>query len=258
MIKYPASIDSTIELPYIVDNSTPVKGDIINNLRDAVVALETELGIKPSGIYANVRTRLNAIESIVNDLQLGIVTFGGDLSSIDSVTQKVTGLQGRSISSATPSVNQTYIWSGTEWAPGDVSSVTSVQDGYNYGKTLIIVGFANTTNTDSSVFTNAATFRLDPTILTSANGTRTIKMRVLSNTTGPLMTMQLYNLTDALVVPNTTLTTSSTIPDEQITVDLSGDFTSGPAIYQLQIKMAAGSPSDRVILEYAVLEVEWS
>ena len=39
-----------------------------NALRDAVFAIETELGNKPRSIYGNVKTRLDVIESRINNL----------------------------------------------------------------------------------------------------------------------------------------------------------------------------------------------
>lgn len=80
MVKYPSGIDSTTELPTIIDGISQVSGDFLNNLRDAIIAVETELGIKPSGIYTNVRSRLAALEFTVSNI--GSVGFiaSGDLS----------------------------------------------------------------------------------------------------------------------------------------------------------------------------------
>lgn len=123
MIKYPAAIDSQVELPYVVDNVTPISGDLINNLRDAVVAMETELGVKPSGIYANVRSRINALEITVGNLVLngggGGGVYGGDLESVNTTTQKVVGLQGRNLASTAPTDGYLITWNdlAAEWQP---------------------------------------------------------------------------------------------------------------------------------------------
>jgi len=62
MSKFPAQIDTTITLPTVINNNTPVKGESVNRLRDAILAIESELGVKPSTVYSTVRSRLDAIE----------------------------------------------------------------------------------------------------------------------------------------------------------------------------------------------------
>lgn len=61
--KYPNKIDTNIELPIIVDLRTPVVASVINRHRDAILAIESELGISPSREYGTVRDRLDAIEA---------------------------------------------------------------------------------------------------------------------------------------------------------------------------------------------------
>lgn len=128
MIKFPAALDTIVELPTIVDNSTPIKGSHINDMRDAILAIEAELGVKPSGIYSTVRARFAALELAVNGLIVGAVTFGGDLSSATLTTQNVVGIRGRPVAATAPTTNQVYIWSGTTWAPGTVTGFTAGGD----------------------------------------------------------------------------------------------------------------------------------
>jgi len=121
MIKYPASIDTSLELPTVIDNVTPINGALLNNIRDAILAMENELGIKPSGIYTNVRTRIAAIEVVVGNLQIISLTqdLGGTL-----LLPKVVGLQGTPVSSTTPTVNQGLVFNGIRWAPANLASGT--------------------------------------------------------------------------------------------------------------------------------------
>lgn len=65
---YPDSIDTSTELPKATDNVTPVRAEIFNRLRDAVLALEKELGIQPSSTYSTVKDRIDAIEGRINDI----------------------------------------------------------------------------------------------------------------------------------------------------------------------------------------------
>lgn len=59
---YPGGLDSTTQLPDGNSNSTQqvnTHASQHNNLSDAVVAVETELGTLPKGSYSDVKTRLN-------------------------------------------------------------------------------------------------------------------------------------------------------------------------------------------------------
>jgi hypothetical protein len=115
MPKYPAQIDTSQSLPTAVDNFTPVQGSVFNRLRDAVLAIETELGVKPSGIYSNVAGRLNNLEGIVGNLKIIELEedLGGTLES-----PLVVGLQGRPVSTIAPGVGQVLVWNGIAWVPG--------------------------------------------------------------------------------------------------------------------------------------------
>lgn len=267
MTVYPIEIDSSLNLPEAVDAISAVNAQTINRLREAIIAIETELGVKPSNVYGTVRQYLDTLNSTIetlNDDVQAIVEFsaGGDLSGTPT-SQSVVGIRGRPLSSATPSVGNVLIWNGSTWAPGAQSGGgggggTTVQTGANYGHFFDVVAFANTPSTDENVFINGGSLHFDPTVLTAANGTRTIKLRIIGETTSPLMTIQLYNLTANAVVTGSTLTTSSSTATLLVTPDLSSNLTNGPAIYQVQIKMAAGTPTDRVTLVYAALRVEWS
>lgn len=142
---------------------------------------------------------------------------------------------------------------------GAINQLAAVQNGGNYSSSFDYGTFSNITSTASTTFVNGASFEFDPTILTAANGTRTIGLRVIAETTGPQATIQLYNYTAASVVTGSTLTTSSVTPVLLTTGDLSSNLTNGPALYQVQIKMASGGgASDRVSLDMAKLRISWS
>jgi len=59
MTVYPNEIDSDADIGRVDDNIVEIGGQIINQLRDAVFALEAELGIAPSGSADSVADRLN-------------------------------------------------------------------------------------------------------------------------------------------------------------------------------------------------------
>lgn len=64
MTNYPNGLDDIVTLP-TVSGSDP-EPTAINALRDACYAIEKELGIVPSGVYSDVRARLDILESRIN------------------------------------------------------------------------------------------------------------------------------------------------------------------------------------------------
>jgi hypothetical protein len=118
MPKYPAQIDNSQSLPTAIDNLTPVQGSIFNKLRDAVLAVESELGVKPSGSYTTVRSRLDTLEGIVGNLLIIELhkDLGGTLEE-----PLVIGLQGRPVSTVAPAFGQVLAWNGIAWIPSTSS-----------------------------------------------------------------------------------------------------------------------------------------
>lgn len=126
MSKYPAQIDTAQTLPIVVDGSTPVQGSIFNKLRSAVIAIESELGVKPSSIYTTVKARTDVLESTVGNLQ--VISLDEDLGgTLDK--PNVIGIQGRPVSSADPSVGDVLVWNGIAWSPTTQDSSIIIFDG---------------------------------------------------------------------------------------------------------------------------------
>jgi hypothetical protein len=63
----------------------------VNAIREAVVAIETELGIAPSAIYPDVRTRLDAIEAKADALGTPNVTYNYEQTPISVVASGLGG-----------------------------------------------------------------------------------------------------------------------------------------------------------------------
>lgn len=134
MTNYPAQIDNDASLPRVIDLQTPVYGDTVNRLRDAIVAIEGELGPQPATVYTNVRSRLDHIENLITQQ---VVTLHGDLGGTPS-SPLVIGLQGRPLSSAAPSFTQVIAWNGVAWAPAN--SIQLAQDLGNTSAAPFVVG----------------------------------------------------------------------------------------------------------------------
>lgn len=120
MSKYPAQIDNDISLPKVVDNLSTVRGDSVNRLRAAIISIENELGIKPSGIYSTVRSRLDTLETAVNNLES--FSLAGDLGGTPE-SPLVIGLQGNPVAPDAPLANQVLTWSGVSWIPQTPNNV---------------------------------------------------------------------------------------------------------------------------------------
>lgn len=107
--------------------------------------------------------------------------------------------------------------------------------------------------TQNTNFTVAGTIPFDPTQLSA---TSAIKLHVVLETTSPAVTLQLYNATTHAVVAGSTITLpAATVgPTEFTTADLTSALSANDAVYQVQIKMAAGGASDMATLHYARLE----
>lgn len=171
MTVYPIEIDSSLNLPAAVNGVSPVNAQAVNQLRDAVIAIESELGVKPSGVYGTVK---EALETLSSDMQNVIITVddaiatmqasiddsiisiqqdlteladggvifiaGGDLDG-NGISQTVIGIQGVSVSATAPSDQQVLVYDGgtLEWAPGTVNSFVAAGDlsGDNTSQTVI-------------------------------------------------------------------------------------------------------------------------
>lgn len=116
--QYPSKIDDNTSLPNAIDNSTPVAASVVNRLKEAILAIQNELGTKPSGVVSNVKSRFSNIESSINNLN--IIKLDKDLGGTLN-NPKVIGLQGIPISSANPSSGQVLGFNGLIWGPINIS-----------------------------------------------------------------------------------------------------------------------------------------
>jgi len=66
---YPDAIDGYAQLPLTIDNVTRVDAVTVNRLRSAIVNIENELGVLPSGTYNTVIERLDALEQDITQIE---------------------------------------------------------------------------------------------------------------------------------------------------------------------------------------------
>jgi hypothetical protein len=97
---YPIAIDGSKQLPIAIDGITKINAHSVNNLREAILNIEKELGVQPSSFYSSVRERLDALEvnsisplakrideleEIINSLEQSLGdTFAGSSGSLSA------------------------------------------------------------------------------------------------------------------------------------------------------------------------------
>jgi len=65
---YPNQIDNSTSIPIATDGVTPVNAEVVNRLRDAIISIESEGGLNPSGTYGTIRDRLDAMDATIAGL----------------------------------------------------------------------------------------------------------------------------------------------------------------------------------------------
>ncbi len=116
--QYPSKLDNNISLPEVVDLTTIYSADVYNRLRNAIIAIETELGVSPASVYTTVRNRFLLLEDDISNLQ--IITLTNDLGGTLDLP-KVIGIQGTPVSTTSPTINQALVFNGASWAPANLA-----------------------------------------------------------------------------------------------------------------------------------------
>ena len=105
MSNYPTKIDTDLELPLVIDGVTENASSLINGIREAVVAIETALGINPQGSENDLSTRVanalnsdgtiksSALPSTLVDLPLSNSQIGASAGIVESKLDLDVGTQ---------------------------------------------------------------------------------------------------------------------------------------------------------------------
>ncbi|MHA2427278.1 MAG: hypothetical protein ACXADB_04550 [Candidatus Hermodarchaeia archaeon] len=64
--KYPGAIDDNESMPETVDLVTELKAEVVNRLRDGIIATETTIGANPTDGYATIKDRLDAMQTEID------------------------------------------------------------------------------------------------------------------------------------------------------------------------------------------------
>lgn len=268
MTKYPAQIDNIVTLPLVADNLSAVTGETVNRLRNAIIAVEAELGVKPSGVYTTVRGRLDALDQAIANLQIS--GLDGDVTGGLSST-KVVGLGGRPFSDQSPGVNQVIGWNGIAWVPQTLSNVV-----INVLPTNILLpaeiqflsgdGYNDTSN-PMRVGARVVDLNLFPRSYPDGR-VRTLRFVADLEVTNSATTgwVQLKDVTNNQIILHSQLSTNS-IASEELSAILFGGDADGymsedcctDVMYEVQIYLQGSTgPNDFVICRNARIEVSYS
>jgi len=200
--KYPNAIDDQLSIPLTVDLVTPINAIVINRLRDAILAIQAELGIQPSGTFGTVRARLDDLRSEITTINNRLAVIEADLAN--AVTAPV-------------SANQI-----------DESQRITIPLSLN--ETIAV-----------NVFTAIGGDVFDPSIIPNPSSSRKITFNASINTSNGSVSAQvrLFNVTDGIVVPGTEFSSTSLTP-EFFTVVLAvpAALPNAAKTYEVQLRTA--------------------
>ncbi len=238
--KYPTALDDSTSLPPTVDLVTPVNAEVVNRLRDAIIATQAELGNDPSRAFGNVRDRLDSLRSGLTKAQQDILAIENELGdnpsgSFDTVAQRLNNVD------ATLTSLQTQIDALALALATAAEVVTPIVSGNQL--------------TDSTTFTAVGAGVLNPNNLGHPTVEFTIEVVLQTTDASFAASFELFNITEGQVVAHPTVTTTSTSATF-ITVALTVGGADLPAnqdnILEGRIKLASGAaPADRAICKYA-------
>lgn len=131
MTIYPSGIDNSTSLPPAIDNVTTLNAAFFNSFRNAIIAIEAELGVDPSREYATVRARLDALTAMVEAMSGGLSGLGQIGISVNDTTfgwgsDKITVGDGLQTTIVNPGGNEELLIEITNvdefaWKAGDLA-----------------------------------------------------------------------------------------------------------------------------------------
>ena len=240
--KYPLSLDDSTSLPPTVDLVTPVKAEVVNRLRDAIISIEAELGTDPSRTFGNVRDRLDSLKTTLTQVQINITSINSELGSNPSGSFDTVAARLNNIDALIASL-QAQVDGLTAALATAAEVVTPIVSG------LQVV--------DSTTFTTIGACVLNPTNLGHPAVTFDLEVILQTSDVSYAASFELFNITEGTIISHPSVTTSSASPTF-ITVSLTVGGSDLPAsqnnVLEGRIKLASGAaPADRAICKYAAI-----
>ena len=240
--KYPTNLDNETSIPTAVDNVTPVEAASVNRLRDAVLAVEAELGTDPSGTFGTVKARLDNLYSLIYSAQSEIDIITAELGS--NVTGSFSTVADRLSNLETLLTALQAQVDALETALATAAEIV----------TPIVSGIQIN---DSTTYSAIGGCVLNPTDLGYPAVTFTIEVLIQTTDTNYRTDFELYNITEGTTVSHPSIFTVSESVDF-VSVNLTVGGADLPAdqdnVLEARIKIASGAaPADRAICKYAAI-----
>jgi hypothetical protein len=233
--QYPAQIDNSTSLPPVVDLVSPVRGEVVNSLRNTIINIENTLGTNPNSTYGTVAERINVLEAAIGSG--GLFEAGGDLSGTGT-NQTVIGIQTRPVSNVPPSIGQGLVWSGSEWVPGS-QALTGIAGGNLSGfypnPTVISINGAAVPSSSGSLVTGnglyvSGTSSLAYSALNLAGGSNYVS-GILPTTNLPSATTSSAGIIELSNDLGGISTSPSVLSIHGATIPIAGGLTTGNGLY---------------------------
>lgn len=127
--QYPNQLDNSTTLPKATDNVTEVKAEVVNRIRSAVLAIEGELGVQPSGIFSTVKDRLDSLRGEVESLKTTLGTnpegtFADVESRLDSLEADIVAGAGGGSGGGAPTADDKDLTPASTSGDGSATGIT--------------------------------------------------------------------------------------------------------------------------------------
>ncbi len=162
---YPTAVLSTTDYPDQLDNVDDVLADLVNALRDEMIAVQAELGTVPKAGYADVKTRLNYYTNWQNYTQSAGRLSGGAVTDGGGGTADIAAGSGyfKTTDSET-GVTVLLSWSLVEGLALVDNTVNYIHVNYNAGTPAVQTTTDRTTIELNREFTLARVYRSGTTL----------------------------------------------------------------------------------------------
>jgi len=259
MTLYPDGIDSILQLPDVPGSDGYVVA--INASKDAIIAVETELGLDPAGIYSDVATRLSVLEGRIGP---GATITGGPIdindANLTGVLDVIRGGTGLNLASAMANPNAALISTGLPTPgiayslisdvhidPAAAIDVTKLAAGANTYVLTTNTGIPTWMPTGSNTFIASGDLSGTP-ILQTVIGLQGTPVDATAPTDGYVLT---YDLADGYWHAAAAPTGFSA------GTDLSGTATNQTVIAIQNVPVNATAPADGYVLTYDLADGYW-
>tara|TARA_Y100000310_G_scaffold303070_1_gene341054 strand:+ start:117 stop:926 length:810 start_codon:yes stop_codon:yes gene_type:complete len=262
--KYPNELDDSTTLPPSTDLITPVKAEVVNRLRDAVLAVEMELGAQTSGAFGTVKARLDAMQAqlttVAQDLDALEAEIGPNPSgTFDTVVERLNDIDSQFAAlqvqiAALEADLESQITALDTDLQSQIDALTLALAASRQVVTPIISG-SQDTNSDTLVAKGACL--LNPNDLGNPVATFTLEAIIQTTDASYAATLEIFNITEGVVVAHPVITTTSTSPTFiSVTLTIGGADLPAAQNNILEGRLSLGSgaaSSDRAICKYAAI-----